>query len=411
MKLNSDQEAMLNGQRGKAHQLAMAMLTAVGRAMDAPDLIPIASAHVVIDAFAMGKPGVDLIVSMAGSGARFVVPSTINAISYDRRVGPSTGPSEFDLHQQRVLEACQSMGAIATCSCNPFSQGITPAFGEHVAWSESATTGYVNSVIGARSNREGATAIASALTGVTPRYEMHDPDSRRASVHYEIAFTPSDASEFNLLGSLIARRSGDRIPALSGLQHPSVDELFGFGASFAIVANIPMFHFIGVTPEAPTLIVAFGGRTPPAPITITQADLDAERALYDLDSAVNVDLVTIGAPHATIHQINEVAKLLGTRQVKPGIEFTLTTNRSNYALAESSGLLASLVAAGVKVTADKMCFGCDLGAHKYDGSAVLATNSVKAAISAPGTRGVRTRYGTALQCVEAAVTGVWKNEV
>ena len=407
MKLTSDQEAMLQGQRGKAHQLAMAMLTAVGRAMDAPDLIKIASAHVVIDAFAMGKPGADLIVSMAESGAHFVVPSTINAISYDRRVGPSTSPSEFDLHQRRMLEACQAMGANATCSCNPFSQGITPVFGEHVAWSESATTGYLNSVIGARSNREGATAIASALAGVTPRYGMHDPSSRRATVHYEIGFNAKDESEFNLLGSLIARRSGNRIPALSGLRHPSVDELFGFGASFAIVANIPMFHFVGITPEAPTLGAAFGGRVP-APITITRADLDAERAIYDLDTAVNVDLVTIGSPHATIHQIKEVAELLGGRKIKPGIEFTLTTNRNNFALAESSGLLASLVAAGVKVTADKMCFGCDLGARKYDRSAVLATNSVKAAISAPGTRGVRTRYGTALQCVEAAVNGVWK---
>ena len=37
-----------------------------------------------------------------------------------------------------------------------------------------------------------------------------------------------------------------------------------------------MFHLVGVTPEAATFDAAFGGRVP-APITITRADLDAER--------------------------------------------------------------------------------------------------------------------------------------
>ncbi len=407
MKLTPDQEKMLQG-GGRTQQTAMAMLLAVGRAMDATDLIPVASAHIVIDAFAMGKPGADLIVSMAESGARFAVPATINAISFDRRTGPSPETAtDYDVHQQRMLEACQVMGAVATCSCNPFSQGIAPAFGEHVAWSESATTGYVNSVLGARSNREGATAIASALTGVTPRYGMHVPANRRASVHFEVAFQPRNESEFNLLGSLVARRSQGRIPVISGLAHPGADALFGFGASFAIVANIPMFHIVGITPEAPSLEDVCAG-VPPAPISITRNDLDRERAAYDTDGSTGVDLVTIGAPHATIHQIQEVAELLKGRKVKPGIEFTLTTNRSNFALAESSGLLSTLVSAGVKVTADRMCFGCDLGARKYQRAALLATNSVKAALSAPGTRGVRTRYGTTRQCVEAAITGIWK---
>lgn len=408
MKPCPNQQGAFQGAAGKARQLAMDMLAAVGRAMDAPDMIPVASAHIVIDAFAMGKPGADLIVSMADSGARFVVPATINAISYDRCLGPEVDdPREFDRHQRRMLDACQAMGAIATCSCNPFSQGIAPLFGEHVAWSESATTGYVNSVLGARSNREGATAIASALTGLTPRYGMHVPEYRRATVHFAIEFQPADESEFNLLGSLIARRAQGRIPVLSGLERPSMDALFGFGASFAIVANIPMFHIVGVTPEARSLEDACGG-VPPAPVAVTRADLAIERTVYDSEPATNVDLITIGAPHATIRQIQEIADLLGDRKVKTGVDFLLTTSRSNFSLAESSGLLAKLIAAGVTVTADKMCFGCDLGGRKYEGTAILATNSVKAALSAPGTRGVRTRYGTTRQCIEAAVTGCWK---
>ena len=57
MRLTPDQEKLLQGADGKAQQTAMAMLVAVGRAMDASDLISVASAHIVIDAFAMaGTP-------------------------------------------------------------------------------------------------------------------------------------------------------------------------------------------------------------------------------------------------------------------------------------------------------------------------------------------------------------------
>jgi predicted aconitase len=408
MKLRAEEQAMLEGRHGEPRRTAMAMLHAVGRAMNATQLVPVASAHIVLDAFAMGRPGADFIVKLQEGGARFAVPTTINAISFDRRAGHGHGAAaEIDEQQQRMLDACVAMGAVPTCSCNPFSQGIAPVFGEHVAWSESATTAYLNAVLGARSNREGATAIASALTGLTPDYGMHLPRNRLGGVHFSVEADVCDTSDFNLLGALVARRSGDRIPVLSAMRRPPADALFGFAASFSIVGSLPMFHIVSVTPEAPTLHEAFGVAAPP-PERITDADVQAERARYEQGREEPVQLVTIGAPHAGIQEIHEVARLLDGRRVKPGVEFTLTTSRSNYALAEQAGVLESLRDAGVCVTADRMCFGCDLGARKYGQEAVLATNSLKAALSAPGTREVRTCYGTARQCVEAAVSGVWK---
>lgn len=410
MKLTPDQEAMLRGRDGGAVKVAMAMLLAVGRAMNAPRLLPVASAHIVLDAFAMMKPGADWVVSLLEGGGRFVVPTTINAISYDRAVGPSKeGAAQVDGHQQRMLESCQAMGGVASCSCNPFSQGISPAFGQHVAWSESATTAYLNSVIGARSNREGATAIASALTGLTPQYGMHDAVRRRGGRHFFVDAALTDPADYNLLGALIAQRAGNDVPVLTGLEHPGVDALFGFAASFSIAANLSMFHIVGVTPEASSLASVFDGPAPEA-IRIGDADIVAERARYNTAQPGPIHLVTIGAPHASIQQIQEVAELLGTRSVRAGVEFTLTTSRSNHALAEVTGLARQLLAAGVQVTADRMCFGCDLAAPKYGHAAVLATNSLKAAMSAPGTREVKVCYGTTRQCVEAAVTGRWSDE-
>jgi predicted aconitase len=406
LRLSAHQQTLLDGSAGAATAQAMRMLVAVGSAMGAVDLVPIASAHVVLDAFAMGQPGVDWVHALRTGGGRCVVPTTINAISYDRRIGSSD--SEFDRWQQRMLDDFEAMGALATCTCNPFNQGVVPLFGEHLSWSESATTAYLNSVLGARSNREGATAIASALTGLTPRYGMHLDQARCATVHLHVDCYMHDETDFNLLGALIARRAGDDIPVITGMPRPGIDEMFGFAASFAIMANLPMFHVVGMTPEAPTLEQACGGRQVGPPVVVSAADLADQRARLEDAGETQIGLVTVGAPHASLRQIRAVADALGERKVRSSVNFMLTTNAGNFALARACGLLDRLERAGVTVTADRMCFGCDLGARKYGDSVVLATNSVKAALSAPGTRGVRVRYGALDDCVEAAVNGRWR---
>ena len=162
MKLTSPQQAMLDGDRGWPSQIAMKMLTAVGKALDAPDLIPVSSAHLVIDGTALGEAGRDFLERLVDTGAKFAIPASLNAIAVNRH---DTDPGPSSDEQIRMLQACEKMGALPSCSCNPFIQGIMPGLGDAVAWSESATAPFVNGVIGARTNREGATALASALTG------------------------------------------------------------------------------------------------------------------------------------------------------------------------------------------------------------------------------------------------------
>lgn len=57
MKLTPDQQAMLDGEKGWPLQIAMQMLTAVGAALDAPDMISVTSTHIVIDGTALGEGG------------------------------------------------------------------------------------------------------------------------------------------------------------------------------------------------------------------------------------------------------------------------------------------------------------------------------------------------------------------
>ncbi len=71
------------------------------------------------------------------------------------------------------------MGIVTTCTCTPYLTGNLPHYGEHIAWAESSAVCYANSVLGARSNREGGpSALAAALTGRTPAYGLHLAERR-----------------------------------------------------------------------------------------------------------------------------------------------------------------------------------------------------------------------------------------
>ena len=68
--------------------------------------------------------------------------------------------------EERNIIAYSELGIAKTCTCTPYLVGNVPRFRDHVSWSESSAVAYVNSVIGARSNREGGpAALAAAIVG------------------------------------------------------------------------------------------------------------------------------------------------------------------------------------------------------------------------------------------------------
>ena len=83
MKLTPNQQAMLDGQQGWPFEISMRMLTAVGRALDAPDLIPVTSTHLVIDGTALGEAGRDFLERLVAEDGRFTIPASINAIAVE----------------------------------------------------------------------------------------------------------------------------------------------------------------------------------------------------------------------------------------------------------------------------------------------------------------------------------------
>src|SRR3546814_5754482 len=90
---------------------------------------------------------------------------------------------------------------------------------------------------------------------------------------------PRSLSDWGAVGGIVGRtmRSYWEVPVIEGVEGaPTSDELKHFGAALASFGSPPLFHMIGVTPEAPSLAAVFDGN-PPAATPITRADRKSTR--------------------------------------------------------------------------------------------------------------------------------------
>jgi predicted aconitase len=175
MELTQDEQQMLTGEQGKAAQKAMEILAAIGTIYGADRMIPVTSVQIAGVSFDnLGEAGLDFLSEMANNGGKVKVLTTLNPAGMDVENWNALGiDPEFARDQTRVIEAYTRMGVVPTCSCTPYLFGNIPHYGEHIAWAESSAVCYANSVLGARTNREGGpSALAASLTGKTPNYGL-----------------------------------------------------------------------------------------------------------------------------------------------------------------------------------------------------------------------------------------------
>src|SRR2546428_668209 len=175
-----------------AQRKAMEILLTVGRLADAPRLVPITSAHVSGASYKMiGDPGLEFLEDFAQT-ARVSVPTTVNPLGTDLAQWQALGiPPEFAEKQARIARAYETMAVRPSFSCTPYLLGARPAFGEHVAWAESSAVCFANSVLGARTNREGGpAALAAAIVGATPEYGLHVDGGREPTVIVNVRTKP-----------------------------------------------------------------------------------------------------------------------------------------------------------------------------------------------------------------------------
>jgi predicted aconitase len=395
MKLTAEEEDMLNGKHGKASQKSMEILTILGEIFDSECMVNIDSVQIAGVSYAnLGEAGLEFLNKMTEDG-RVRVITTLNPAGMDRQNWRALGIDEvFAKNQIRVIDAFAKMGVITSCSCTPYFIGNVPHFGQHIAWAESSAVCYANSVIGARTNREGGpSALASALTGKTPKYGYHLEGNRHGQVSIKVNAQVKGTDEFGVLGKAVGDRlikSGKKIPFITGIPSASVEELKSFCASIATYGGAALFHMEGITPEFDRYQKPSGNLS-----EINQEDL--RKARHELvDNDVQVDFVSIGCPHASISEIEQIASLLKGKKVKK--EFWITTARPIKRMADETGYSKIIEDAGAKFAADTCCVVAPIKG-RFKG---MMVDSAKACYYGRATNRFKVRIGTVEECVEEA---------
>jgi predicted aconitase len=359
MKLTAEEEEMLSGAHGEAVKGALAYQVRVGEFWGAERFVPITNAHMMGDIEVMGDAGLGWLRDACAQRARCRVPITTNARCMDfdfaERLGQDAGEAQ---KERQIIRLLRDMNVVTTDTCINYQTVYQPHLGEHVAWGDTGTVIYANSVFGARSNFEGGpAAFAAALTGRTPEYGFHLDRHRKGNLVVRLEAEPRDLADWGAIGKIVGERHQRyyAVPVFTGAgRAPVADELKHLGCSLASYGSMAMFHMVGVTPEAPTLEAALGGNRPAEELVITDADLERVYAGYDLrDHSCN--LVVFSGPQLSLFEMKRLAEEFAGRKVHPGTQVFVTTFSGVKSAAARLGYLQALELAGVSVL-EGVCF-------------------------------------------------------
>ena len=388
MYLDSDDEKVLAGEYGETRRKMMEILVALGKVFGAEKFVPITSAQVAGASYkTIGKWGLEWLRSL---DARVAVPSVLNPIGMPRERWQEMGiPSDFAERQNAVLDAYRRLGVKLECTCTPYYINRT-SYGEHIAWSESSAVSYANSVIGARTNREGGpSALAAAIIGKTPYYGLHLWENRMPQVAFRVeADETFHAGHYGAIGYLAGKDAGNRVPFFYGLR-PNRDQLKALGAAMAASGAVALYHVEDITPDSRVLQERGTDISALETITITGDEIEA------IFEERTVDAVAIGCPHCSEDELEEIAGLLKGKTVK----IPLYIFAARGVAQAHSNLVGTIEQSGAKVWEDT----CIVVSPGMDHFGTIMVNSGKAFAYVPNMCGAEAVLGSTEECIAAAL--------
>jgi predicted aconitase len=414
MELTPFEEEMLAGSHGPAKQRAMEGLVQLGRAYGAPRLVEIGYAH-IHPGMALYLKDVELMEELADLGAAMAVPASANVVNADMLNPQLSGaPENLVRLQRRAIGAHERMGSAPAFTCTPYWAGHWPTWNMHMTSIESGVTIFSNSVLGARSNRDGFFAVYAGMTGRYPLFGFHLDENRFGERLFQVEAEVSGTTDYTCLGFVIGQLTGSATPVIAGLKRrPTMDELDGLGAAMGTTGGISMFIVPGVTPPYATVEQAFGNRPVPEAVVITRADIDAIYERYCTGSEAEIDIIHVGCPHASYEEMKSYVALFAGRKISGQSELWITTSRAVRRMAEEAGLLKRLEDAGARVIVDTCPMSCHLARTTSPDPALGLEPPPKRTIlvdSAKQAKYVRDMIGETLltgtaEAIETAVTG------
>ena len=375
MYLTNAEERIMSGENGEVMERMFRLLVRLGEIYGADRMIPASSAQVAgVSYKSIGDPGVEFLEDYANKGAVVKIVTFLNPAGMDIEDWKELHiPPDFAEKQLRIMNAFKKMGIVVSATCTPYLAGNLPRFREHIAWSESSAISFSNSIIGARTNREGGpSALAAALCGVTPNYGFHLDENRKPDMVVEVNANLQDNADFGALGYVVGKQVKNRIPYFTGIKEADTDQLKALGAAMAASGAVALYHIDGMTPEAHLMETKGLER-------LSVSDRDLDDTFSRLSTGKEPDIVILGCPHASLKEIMTISRKLDGKKLKKPL--WVCTSRMVKEAANRMGFTQTIEAAGGKILADTCMVVSPIEDMGYKTTAV---NSGKAANYLPG---------------------------
>ncbi len=358
MYLTKEEEKILKGEEGYVKQKALEIVVKTGEVLEAERLIKITKAHIAgISYKNIGDEGLDLIRELYEAGGRFSIYTTLNPAGMDLDLWREMKVSEdFARKQIEIVNILTKMGAYPTLSCIPYEL-VPLSYGEQIAWAESNAVLYANSVIGARTNREGGPLVLfEAICGRAPYVGLRIDENRKPTVLIKFEVKNEFLKSMTgLLGYHLGKIVKEGVPYVINpwevIKTTYDVRLFlaGVGAS----SSIGLVIFKGISPDA--RMIKEEELKSLEKIIIEDAEIKDtyEELSTDLRS---YDLVAVGCPHVTGNELRLIYESLKGIQVKEN--FYIFTCREYCSRCRD--IINKLREIGVKVYKDTCIVVADL---------------------------------------------------
>ena len=326
MKLTSEQQAMLNGEKGETMAKVVKTLVMYGDAFGAERMVPVTSkyGHTVIS-FGLKaiKPVYELYDQLIDAGLTSAQKFTADPRPIDDNIPTSllediVFKKIMYTHQAGYEEQLKKLGIKGeddyTCTCYMDEVGNKPAKGEVLSWAESSAVVYANSVLGARCNRNsGIIELMGSVAGFVPEFGLLTDEGRKATWIIEVKCEKKP--EAQLLGSAIGMKVMEEVPYIKGLDKWLGTELTDgvcaylkdFGAATASNGSVGLYHIENLTPEAKEqgeALIKEGAQV----YVIDDAELERVKASYPIiwkNKDAKPELCFIGCPHMSVQQLKD----------------------------------------------------------------------------------------------------------
>ncbi len=423
MQLTDHEKAMRDGAHGPARARAMDLLIRYGEALGAERLV---ETNNVAGTWAVANPILkDFAKSMDAVFSEFNLDSdeiveTPQAEASSVQLIQGIDPASPEM-RAKTGDAAQAQtegekyfgkrGVAMMSTCTPYQVGAVPVFGEHCAWMESSAVVYCNGVLGARTNTEGRESTgAASITRRIPYWGYHLSENRYGTHRVDVDVPIDEIMDWGMLGYWLGYEVEEDIPVITGKHNkPNQIKLKHFGAAAASSGGVEMYHVPGTTPEARTEAEAFGPRQPRAQLHYGESERRKTWELLNSNASdEKLDFVMLGCPHNSLEQMNRIARAIDGKSLSANTALWVFTPRALKLVSDANGYTEIIEKAGGRVYVDT----CPaISRQMPEGTKVVAVDSAKQAHYLPAITGAQCWFGTVEECIDGAVSGIWKGRL